>query len=132
MLVVHPTGNPHKRWSIPKGLPYYDEYTESCEDHYDAAVRELREETGLVIDKYTYEMYDLGIIDYNNKPKSLHGFAFFLDSVVKDVLFCSSYFSHKVYQIHLPEVDGFEWVDVPEALRMIQREQRKLFTGFTR
>lgn len=126
LLIAHPTGLPQDRWSIPKGLSDFEDVT-----FYNTACRELTEETGIIIDKFSYEMYELGCIEYLNKPKALVGFAFFLDSVVTQQIVCTSTFLHKRYNVHLPEVDDFQWVSVPEALDMIQPEQAELFRQFT-
>lgn len=123
LLVCHPTGHPHDKWSIPKGLPNKNE------DFYDAAIRELREETGLNIDAYTYEMYQMGVVGYENKPKALVGFAFFLDGIITKELYCTSTFRGAHGPI--PEVDLHQWVDIVDAMDFIQPEQTMLFKKFT-
>jgi predicted NUDIX family NTP pyrophosphohydrolase len=68
VLLVHPSGNYNRRapWGIPKGVP--DE-GESMED---AARRETREETGVIV---VGELTPLGYIDYTRSQKRVHCFA---------------------------------------------------------
>jgi 8-oxo-dGTP pyrophosphatase MutT (NUDIX family) len=121
LLIAHPTGMDMNIWSIPKGLK------DIGEPIYNAAKRELKEETGIDIDDHNHLMAPLGQIEYQNKPKTLHGFMFFLDKTIDDDIVCSSFFNSSEFGIRLPEVDIFQWVNINDALTMIQPEQRRLF-----
>jgi predicted NUDIX family NTP pyrophosphohydrolase len=68
VLLVHPSGpyNRGKPWGIPKGVPDADEALE------DAARRETREETGVVM---TGPLVEIGFIDYTRTRKRVHCFA---------------------------------------------------------
>ena len=129
ILVCHPTGHPHDWWTIPKGC------ADMGETHYDAAIRELSEETGINIHDYHYDLYDLGVIDYESKPKTLHGYAFCINGVIDQELKCLSTFTqHPIVDgksvIKLPEIDAFQGLNLKIGIDAIQSEQRKLFTNF--
>jgi predicted NUDIX family NTP pyrophosphohydrolase len=68
VLLVHASGpyNRSKPWSIPKGEPDDGEALE------DAARRETREETGVVV---TGPLVELGSIDYTRTRKRIYCFA---------------------------------------------------------
>ncbi len=97
LLLGHATGAAH--WDIPKGLP------EPGESERDVALRETREETGLVLD--ASRLVDLGRFGYR-PDKDLHLFATLLDRVDTDRLVCTSCFRDARGRLR-PEVDAFEW-----------------------
>jgi predicted NUDIX family NTP pyrophosphohydrolase len=68
VLLVHPSGayNAKAPWGIPKGEPNEGEAIEA------AARREVREETGVVVDG---PVASLGSIDYKKSKKRVHAFA---------------------------------------------------------
>lgn len=100
VLLAHATEQSH--WDIPKGGP------EPQESDLQAALRELREETGVVLS--SQELQELGEFSYRRDKK----LSLFLARVVKSRIdpaqcVCTSYFAdHRDEQV--PEVDAFAWV----------------------
>lgn len=100
LLLCHVTNT--RKWDIPKGM------REAGESELQAAMRELREETGLVSDATLFR--DLGPFAYR-RDKGLHLFMLEpgrgLDSLAH--LRCSTRFPHHVTGVLLPEMDGYRW-----------------------
>lgn len=100
LLLCHVTGTNH--WDIPKGLQDPGETT------LQAAIRELREETGLSFSENLF--VEIGCFDYRPE-KRLHLYKLQapdeFDSL--DHLVCTSHFPHHVTGKPTPEVDGFRW-----------------------
>ncbi|MGI4720544.1 MAG: NUDIX hydrolase [Janthinobacterium lividum] len=100
LLLCHVTGT--ARWDIPKGL------RDPGETELEAALRELREETGLLFEPGA--LRELGPFAYR-RDKRLHLFMARcgpeLDSL--DHLHCSTTFPHHVTGRPLPEMDGYRW-----------------------
>ena len=102
ILGVHATGKaPNYGYDFPKGL------AEDNEDDKSAALRELMEETGIVISNQDDpNIIDCGIYPHN-KNKLIHIFLYRTDEFPDvDMLKCDSYFEADGKM--LPEVDGFE------------------------
>jgi len=116
ILLCLPTGYPDD-WTVPKGL------VEDGEGLHDAAVRELKEETGIDITEYPHIMYDLGSQPYPNKAKMINGFLFKLRFVMNQPLACSSTFTDKVTGRVLPEINDYKWFDVDKAIKIMRSEQ---------
>lgn len=97
LLLCHVTGRDH--WDLPKGG------IDAGESPLQAALRETREETGLVLDPAT--LLDLGRLAYRPR-KDLHLFAALLPRIDPATLACEARFDdgrgHR-----LPEMDGFGW-----------------------
>jgi predicted NUDIX family NTP pyrophosphohydrolase len=108
LLVVHATNSKKNLLSIPKGV--YDE--EIDESHLDAAIRETFEETNLEINFTAGIINDLGLEEYKNGNKILHGFYFKsnIDLTKKNDYICNSYFEYKGK--NFPEVDKIFWIDL--------------------
>lgn len=126
LLIVHPTSAPDNTWSIPKGL------NEKGEEHLESAFRELKEETGLVLDENSGIIKDLGFQKYKRrKAKVLHGFLLTTDiDLTNEPLVCTSYFSPKDQGLFLmiPEVDRFKWINIDsEDFNMLHQTQIQLF-----
>lgn len=105
ILLCHVTGT--DLWDIPKGMQNPGEST------LETAVRELREETGLMFNEGAFE--EIGGFEYQ-KTKRLHLYQVrapeSLDCL--DYLVCTSHFSHPVTREPMPEMDGFRWVSREE------------------
>lgn len=98
-LLCHPTGREHGIGchDIPKGMK------EEGETEWQCAVRELREETGLVIPEGSEaDAVDLGRHPYNIK-KDIHLFYCETEEIDRDSLVCTS----MVPRTGKPEVDGY-------------------------
>lgn len=100
LLLCHVTGTNH--WDIPKGMQEDDEST------FDAAKRELWEETGLRFDDALFE--EVGGFEYQTH-KRLHLYRAqapeSLDSLGH--LICTSHFSHSVTGKPTMEMDDYRW-----------------------
>jgi 8-oxo-dGTP pyrophosphatase MutT (NUDIX family) len=119
LLIVHPTHALGNQWSIPKGE------LEKGEENYPwrRAYIELKEETNIDI-SYLQGIYSLGRQPYEkNKNKQLYGFAKTIESWYLDGVFirCNSLVDNK-----FPEVDGFAWVSLDLASKLIHESQVKL------
>lgn len=100
LLLCHVTHTP--KWDIPKGM------RDPGETELEAAMRELREETGLVFEAASFR--ELGPFSYR-RDKRLHLFMVEpgpgLDSLAH--LHCSTTFPHHVTGVPTPEMDGYRW-----------------------
>lgn len=119
ILLCQPTGYDND-WTVPKGLLNEDE------DVYRAAIRELKEETGIYIHDYPHKMYELGIQSYPNKNKMIIGFAFELFCTIDQDLVCDSFFYDKVTKRQLPEISDYVWYPVDKVTNILRSEQKKL------
>lgn len=114
LLICHPTHG--SKWDIPKGR------REPDEELVEAAVRELKEETGLVVDPdvLTY----LGTKPY--KPNK--NLALFKHDVTEmpavDDLICTSHF--EIYGKSFPEMDNFAVVGINTALGMVNPDLARI------
>jgi putative (di)nucleoside polyphosphate hydrolase len=106
ILLCHVTGTSH--WDIPKGLQ------DPGENTLEAAMRELREETGLVFDRSLFE--ELGSFDYQ-RTKRLHLYKVSAPESLEslDHLICTSHFAHHVTGRLTPEMDGYRWASREEV-----------------
>lgn len=100
LLLCHITHT--AKWDIPKGM------LDPGETQLEAAMRELREEAGLVFDPAQFR--DLGPFMYR-RDKRLHLFMVesgpTLDSLAH--LHCSTTFTHHATGLPTPEMDGYRW-----------------------
>jgi len=118
VLLAHATETRH--WDIPKGAP------EPGEDHRDTALRETREETGLVLDGHT--LIELGRVPFR-RDKELHLFATRLRraSVALDALTCTSMFNSYRTGRLIPEMDAYRWASADEVPRYASQSLARLF-----
>ena len=98
LLLCHVTGGGH--WDLPKGG------IDAAESPIDAALRETREETGLVL--AADELVDLGRFVYSER-KDLHLFATRMQRFDVARLWCESHFSERWTGRRLPEMDAYGW-----------------------
>lgn len=107
ILLAHVTHAP--QWDLPKGC------ADRGESAWQAAVREVREETGLELDKAP--LLDLGRFDYQPR-KRLHLFALKLPAAAVDPARCrcSTKFTDRTGR-RWPEMDAYRWVHFGEISR---------------
>jgi 8-oxo-dGTP pyrophosphatase MutT (NUDIX family) len=98
LLLCHVTGQAH--WDLPKGG------LNDGETPLQAALRETREETGLLLDPEA--LLDLGQMPYRSR-KDLHLFATRLPRLDTNALWCESAFSDLISGQRRPEMDAFGW-----------------------
>ncbi|MBC7437893.1 MAG: NUDIX hydrolase [Bdellovibrionales bacterium] len=105
LLMAHATGQRH--WDIPKGG------IDEGETPRQTAVREVQEETGIVLDAQALE--EIGRMAYTSR-KDLHLFRMVLHTRNCDITACkcTSFFPHHLTGEMTPEADRFKWVDVPD------------------
>ncbi|GCB04144.1 NUDIX domain-containing protein [Ralstonia sp. SET104] len=118
VLLAHATETRH--WDIPKGAP------DPGENHRDTALRETREETGLVLDSHA--LIELGRIPYR-RDKELHLFAARLRraDVALDTLICTSMFNSYHTGRLIPEMDAYRWAAAEEVPRYASQSLTRLF-----
>lgn len=106
LLLAHATGRKH--WDIPKGG------AEQGESAREAAIREVREETGIELAADALE--ELGRLPYLPQ-KDLHLFRAVLHTRDCDIAACrcTSFFPHHASGAMTPEVDQFKWVDIADV-----------------
>lgn len=109
ILLCHVTGAGN-RWDIPKGQP------DPGEDHMDAALRELKEETGIELPEMYANVKELGYTSYT-KTKDLYLVRFegYIDPMDMS---CTSYFYDKNWK-SVPEVDGFKYFKFSEISKFV-------------
>jgi len=84
ILICHPTGSAEDVWSIPKGL------AENNEEHFNAAKRELLEETGINIENYEYISEYIGDCTYTHNRKKLRATVCKIKGKIKEIPLCES------------------------------------------
>lgn len=118
ILMVHPT-NQKDFWDLPKGK------REEGETSLEAAVREVFEETSLVINEDIDSIVDYGEFTYN-KHKNIHLFACFDKKFSPYSLKCDSMVEGKKGNL-FPEVDEFEMFSIDEAIDLMCPSMKKVF-----
>lgn len=104
ILACHPTGRPggpEMAYDIPKG------HLEEDEQPLEAALRELREETGIDLPPHEYPIHEIGLVPYQ-KQKSLYLFSTSIQGLRHkiDRLHCNSLFTDS-FGNEKPEIDGY-------------------------
>jgi len=112
ILGCHGTGKPTENgYDFPKGC------AEQGENHLDAALRELMEETGIILSK-SEPIIDAGIHSHN-KRKDIHIFIYRIKQFPDiKTLNCTSYFLDRNGK-EAPEMDSFKIIS--------KNERKKLF-----
>lgn len=118
MLICHPTNG--KNWDLPKGRLDPGEGVRDC------AIRELREETGIVCEE-PMDLVDLGLHDY--KPsKQLHLFRWDVAELPDPILLtCTSLFEWRGKMI--PEMDAFCIVTIDQAIEKVNADLSRILTS---
>lgn len=120
ILICHPTHHQIEIWSIPKG------HLEDGESEVDAAIRELKEESGIDILKVSGTSVLIGNAKYVHGKKQLFAFAYFLNNVYTGNLHCSSMVDMGDPNAPFPEFDDFKWVKYDEAMKKLHYTQQEL------
>ena len=116
ILACHATNAPWNRWSIPKGLK------EPGEESFDAATRELLEETGIDIQKLNVlAKHTLPPVKYQKQNKILESFLVITDSDFTNTRFVCTTLINNVF----PEVDSWRWISPDAASKYLHESQQK-------
>ncbi|WP_031363371.1 NUDIX domain-containing protein [Caballeronia sordidicola] len=118
VLLCHATETSH--WDIPKGQG------EADEQPVEAALRELVEETGIVLK--AERLKDLGRFVYR-RDKDLHLFAVrvTVNEVKLEECVCESYFPRRRDGTMIPEMDAYRWVTPADVDQFASRSLARLF-----
>ena len=128
VLLAHPGGPFFQKkddgyWSIPKGEPGDDE------DLLDAAMREFKEETGIIPPENKEAYIELGTI-LQKGGKTVHGWAF-QGTYIRNPNFKCNEFEmewppHSGKKMNFPEIDRVEFLSGDEAEKKIKDSQKDL------
>lgn len=107
-LIGHVTGL--EIYSIPKGEPDLID-----NNNLETAIRELREETGLIFNELgIIQSVEFETIKFPDKDRYLKPFLITFAPEELPKTFCDSYFT-KSDGTKLPEIDDFKWIKISEA-----------------
>jgi 8-oxo-dGTP pyrophosphatase MutT (NUDIX family) len=113
-LCVHATGSRQygRSWGLPKGMN--DDEVGNGEVYLDTAIRELREETGIILSELEIlKIKDCGRFEYT-KDKDIQVFFLEKDEVPLSQLDCNSFFEGKDGE-QIKEVDAYRYIGIDEA-----------------
>lgn len=115
-IICHATHASFKQWSIPKGLQ------EDNEEPYSAALRELKEETGIDAGKlHILSTHSLHPVKYLKQNKTLVSFLVVTDTPLTDYkLHCSVLVNNS-----FPEIDKWLWTDIDTMNKMVHESQQQ-------
>lgn len=116
ILVCHATHSPWNNWSIPKGLQ------DEQEELYEAAVRELYEETGIELKQIAIlATHSLEARKYQKQNKILESFLILTDTdFSKHTFVC-----HTLTEKQFPEVDKWKWISLDDAGKLLHEAQQR-------
>jgi 8-oxo-dGTP pyrophosphatase MutT (NUDIX family) len=116
ILICHATNSSWKTWTIPKGLK------DNGEECFNAALRELKEETGIDAQNINIvNVHPLSKVKYQKQNKFLESFLLITDTDLNSHNFeCSTYTDNK-----FPEVDKWKWVSIEEMNELLHESQQK-------
>lgn len=118
-LLCHATNTKH--WSLPKGVFDKDEDSTFLE----AAVREVREETGIEI----HDTWNVSFVDkFNYHPeKDLVIYYYQIDNEIPiNELKCKSYFMDTYSSRQKPEVDNYVWENFDNIQTNVSKKQLEI------
>jgi 8-oxo-dGTP pyrophosphatase MutT (NUDIX family) len=102
VLICHATNASWKTWSVPKGLK------DKGESSYAAAVRELKEETGIDVKQLNVLLKkELPPVNYKKQNKILESFLIVTDTPLQDHKFHCGSLTAK----NQPEIDRWAWIE---------------------
>ena len=118
VLLAHATGTNH--WDIPKGQG------ERGETEAESALREMVEETGIVLD--ASRLTDLGRYVYR-RDKDLHLFVARArpDELDLSRCVCTSLFPRREDGVMIPEMDAWRWIAPDDVAHYASRSLTRLF-----
>lgn len=117
LLLGHATGR--HLWDIPKGVRDPDESS------VDAALRELREETGLIVEPY--RLVDLGQHRYLPR-KDLQLYMLDPPDPTIDIApcKCTTFYRTRTGHREVPEVDAYRWAQREEVPRLCGKNMTRV------
>jgi 8-oxo-dGTP pyrophosphatase MutT (NUDIX family) len=114
LLVCHASKASWRTWSIPKGLK------DDGEETLPAAVRELKEETGIdVAELNVLSMVQLPDVPYKKQKKTLVSYLLVTDTDLRDFVFNCSTITRSGH----PEIDGWRWINLDKAPLYLHESQ---------
>lgn len=128
VFLVHPGGPFWKNkdeghWGIPKGE------IQEGEAKFDAAIRELEEETGIDFkNKKKEDFFDLGMVRYTSNGKRV--FCYSTEGDWSGFLICKSWVNNEWPPksgkfVRFPEVDKAGFFEIKEAMKKINPSQKE-------
>ena len=116
ILACHATHAGWKQWSIPKGLQ------ETNETLWSAAIRELKEETGIVLNELNVlRVFHLPKVKYQKQNKTLESFLVITNNDLDNFPFhCYLRNTDSV-----PEVNTWRWITLTQAASWLHESQRR-------
>lgn len=112
MLIQHPTGFPNHVWGIPKGRVDVGET-----NLYEVAKRELFEETGVDLDKFTIEkIEEFDTVKFNLSNRYLKSFFVKVREDMSDFNFYCDSMVIRGGVPAFPEVDQWKWASIDEVM----------------
>lgn len=121
LLICHPTNHHKYFWSITKGG------VENMETYWDAAKRELKEESNISLDGLSYELVDNIPITYKTKKKILHSFFVMMNEPVRDIIYCPSQVVIDGKET-FPEMDDFLWTKPLDGYKYLHEAQKRAYS----